>query len=132
MTRLGLTGRVHSQRAYPDLIAIRAVVARTAYAQLRYNPWLLLAMVMALTLVFLTPPALALFAAGPRNGLAHSHGAPWGWRLCPPLQRFALHAVRGITLPAIAAGYLVFSLSSALAEWRGMGGFWKGEALSRD
>ena len=38
---LGLTDRAHSIRAYPDLGDIRRMVARSAYAQLRYSPLLL-------------------------------------------------------------------------------------------
>ena len=38
---LGLTERVHSIRAYPHIGDIRRMVARSAYAQLRYSPLLL-------------------------------------------------------------------------------------------
>ncbi len=38
---LGLTDRVHSIRPYPDFADIRRMVARSAYAQLRYSPLLL-------------------------------------------------------------------------------------------
>ena len=38
---LGLTERVHSIRPYPDIEEIRRMVARSAYAQLRYSPLLL-------------------------------------------------------------------------------------------
>jgi hopene-associated glycosyltransferase HpnB len=129
---LGLTERVQSRRAYEDLGTIRAMVARTAYAQLGYNPALLLGMVLAMALVFLAPPALALFATGPAKFLG---ALAWGAMVvayAPMLRRFGLAAERGILLPLIAATYLVFTLDSALAEWRGQGGFWKGEALSRE
>ena len=39
---LGLTDRVHSIRPYPAFADIRRMVARSAYAQLRYSPVLLL------------------------------------------------------------------------------------------
>ena len=129
---LGLTGRVHSLRAYPDLGAIQAMVVRTAYAQLRYNPLLLLGMVVALVLVFLVPPALALFGTGGAKWLG---ALAWGAMIlayAPMLRRFGLAAERGIAMPLIAATYLAFTLNSALAEWRGQGGLWKGEALSRE
>ncbi len=129
---LGLTERVQSRRAYPDFGTIRAMVARTAYAQLGYNPALLLGMVLAMALVFLAPPLLALFATGAAQWLG---AIAWGAMVvafAPMLRRFGLAAERGILLPLIAAGYLAFTLDSAWAEWRGRGGLWKGEALSRE
>jgi len=129
---LGQTGRVLSLRAYEDLGTIRAMVARTAYAQLGYNPALLLGMVLAMALVFLAPPLLALFAGGAAKWLG---AAAWGAMVvahAPMLRRYGLAAERGILLPLVAATYLAFTLDSALAEWRGRGGVWKGEALSRE
>ena len=126
---IGLTERVHSLRAYDDIGTIRAMVARTAYAQLGYNPWLLLGMVLALSLVFLAPPLLALFAHGAAKGLGL---LAWGAMVVayvPTLRRFGLAPERAILLPTIAATYLLFTLDSARAERQGRGGFWKGEAL---
>jgi len=72
---LRLTERVVSLRAYDGLGSIRAMVARTAYAQLLYNPLLLAGMILALALVFLAPPVLALT----QPGLAGWLGAlAWG------------------------------------------------------
>lgn len=129
---LGLTARVHSLRAYPGFGEIRAMVARTAYAQLRYNPLLLLGMVLALALMFLVPPGLALFGDGAARLLGALAWAAMVLAFAPMLARFGLAAQRGIALPLIAAAYLAFTLDSALAEWRGQGGLWKGEALSRE
>jgi hopene-associated glycosyltransferase HpnB len=61
---LGLTERVHSIRAYPAVADIRRMVARTAYAQLRYSPLLLAGTVVGLALTYLAPVALTLFADG--------------------------------------------------------------------
>ena len=129
---IGLTGRVHSLRKYPGFGAIRAMVARTAYAQLRYNPLLLLGMFLALALVFLVPPGLAIFGAGAAKLLGALAWAAMVLAYTPMLRRFGLAAERGIVLPLVAAAYLAFTLDSALAEWRGQGGLWKGEALSRE
>jgi hypothetical protein len=49
----------------------------------------------------------------------------------PTLRRFGLSALRGLALPGIALTYMVFTLDSAWAEWRGRGGMWKGEAGPR-
>lgn len=128
---LGLTERVVSLRAYDTLGTIRAMVARTAYAQLLYNPLLLVGMIAALALVFLAPPVLALT----QPGLAGWLGAlAWGAMVvayAPMLRRYGLGAWRGLALPLIAFAYMLFTLDSARAEWAGRGGMWKGEGLTR-
>lgn len=128
---LGLTERVLSLRAYETVGTIRAMVARTAYAQLLYNPLLLAGMLLALGLVFLAPPLLALTA----GGLAGWLGAlAWGAMViayAPMLRRYGLGAWRGLGLPLVALAYMAFTLDSARAEWAGRGGMWKGEGLRR-
>lgn len=130
-TWLGLTERVRSLRAYPDVAAIRLMVARTAYAQLGYSPALLAGMVAAMALVFLAPPALALFGAGWARGIGAVTWAAMALGFAPTLRRFGLSGWRGLALPLVAGVYLLFTLDSARAEWAGKGGLWKGEALSR-
>ena len=128
---LGLTGRVESRRAYEGLGTIRAMVARTAYAQLGYNPLMLLGMVLAMALVFLAPPLLALLGQGAAQAMGALAWAAMALAHAPMLRRYGLSPARGLLLPAVAAVYLAFTLDSAWAEWRGRGGLWKGEALSR-
>jgi hopene-associated glycosyltransferase HpnB len=127
---IGLTERVHSLRAYPDVAAIRAMVARTAYAQLGYSPALLAGMVAAMGLVFLAPPLLTILG----HGWAQAIGAlAWGGMalgFAPMLRRFGLSPWRGLALPLVAGAYLLFTLDSARAEWQGRGGLWKGEPLA--
>ncbi|MBB3898404.1 glycosyltransferase [Roseococcus suduntuyensis] len=130
-TWVGLTGRVVSLRAYPHMADIRAMVARTAYAQLLYNPVLLLGMVAALALVFLAPPLLALLAPGWAGWLGAFAWAAMVVAYAPMLRFYGLSAWRGFALPLVAAAYLLFTLDSARAEWQGRGGLWKGESLSR-
>ena len=61
---IGLTDGVSSARAYPALEDIRHMVSRTAYAQLRYSPLLLAGTVLGLTITYLAPVLLAVFAGG--------------------------------------------------------------------
>jgi hopene-associated glycosyltransferase HpnB len=128
---LGLTERVESLRPYDGIGAIRKMVARTAYAQLGYNPLLLLGMILALALVYLVPPALALAAEGPPRWVGAGVWAAMLLAYAPTLWRFRLSALRGVALPAVAFTYMLFTLDSAWAEWRGRGGMWKGEAGPR-
>jgi len=130
-TWIGLTNRVVSLRPYPRLGDIRAMVARTAYAQLRYNPLLLAGMVAALALVFLAPPVLALLAPGLAGWLGAFAWAAMVVAAAPMLRFYGLSAWRGFLLPLVALAYLLFTLDSARAEWQGRGGLWKGEAMLR-
>jgi len=123
---LGLTQRVHSIRPYPGLQDIRRMVARSAYAQLRYSPLILTGVVAGMGVTYLAPPLIALFGAGwPRiMGLA-------AWLLMavafqPTLRFYRLSPLWGIALPAIAFCYTLFTLDSALQYARGQGGLWKG------
>jgi GT2 family glycosyltransferase len=127
----GLTDRVESLRPYETAGAIRRMVARTAYAQLGYRPAALAGMMAALALVFLAPPLLALLAGGVARWLGAVAWAAMAVAYAPTLRRFGLSPLRGLTLPAVAGAYMLFTLDSALAERRGRGGMWKGEAGPR-
>lgn len=53
---LGLADRVDSVRPYPCLADLWRMISRSAYAQLRHNPLVLLGTVLGLALVYLAPP----------------------------------------------------------------------------
>ena len=125
---IGLTERVHSIRAYPRIADIRRMVARTAYAQLDYSPWLLLGTVCGLVLTYLAPVAFALAA----RGLPQLFGiAAWlalALAFQPTLRLYRRSMAWGFALPAIAAAYMAFTVDSAYQHARGRGGMWKGRA----
>jgi hopene-associated glycosyltransferase HpnB len=123
---LGLTTRVHSLRAYESVADIRRMVVRSAYAQLRYSPLLLLATVFAMAVTYLVPPVIALFGSGVGRAMAV---AAWGLMALafqPTSRLYGRSPLWGIALPAIALGYLVFTIDSAYQYARGRGGSWKG------
>jgi hopene-associated glycosyltransferase HpnB len=123
---LGLSDRAISLRRYEDADEIRRMVARSAYAQLRYSPLLLAGAVLAMALTFWAPPILALFDA---DGARLAALAAWGAMAIafqPTLRFYRLSPLWGVALPAIAAGYAVFTIESAIQHWRGRGGMWKG------
>ncbi len=125
---LGLTERAKSLRRYPHISDIRGMVARSAYAQLRYSPLLLAGTVVAMGLTYVAPPVIALFGTPPAQGLA---AASWGLMALafqPTLRLYGLSPLWGAALPLIAVLYLVFTLDSAYQHGRGRGGMWKGRA----
>ena len=124
--RLSLAERVASLRRYDDFGEIRRMVVRSAYAQLRFSPALLVFTLAAMALVFLAPPAAALFAQGAARALGLSAWALMAISFQPTLRRYRASPLWGVALPAIAALYALYTLESGLASARGRGGLWKG------
>jgi len=125
---IGLTERVRSIREYPAVADIRAMVARTAYAQLRYSPLLLAGTILGLALTYLAPVALALFATGFAQLAGVLAWLAMALAFWPTLRFYGLSVLWGLALPAIAAIYMAFTIDSAYQHARGRGGMWKGRA----
>lgn len=125
---LGLTDRSRSIRPYDGFGAVAAMISRSAYAQLRYSPFLLVGTLAGLALVYAAPPLLALFA----HGVARIAGiAAWALMAVafqPMLAFYRRSPLWGVALPAIAAFYAGCTLLSAWQHARGRGGMWKGRA----
>ena len=128
---LGLTDRVQSIRPYADWGEIRRMVARTAYAQLRYSPLMVAGTVLGMTLTYLVPPFMTLFA----SGLAQLCGA-LAWALMaisfqPILRFYRLSPLWGVALPAISFLFMLYTLDSAYQYAAGKGGSWKGRVQAK-
>ncbi len=123
---LGLSQRVSSLRSYATIDEIRRMVARSAYAQLRYSPLLLIGTVLGMGLLYLAPPVVAVFASYPANALAAMTYLLMVTAYQPTLRLYNRSPLWGFALPLIAAGYLGFTLDSAYQHSRGRGGLWKG------
>jgi hopene-associated glycosyltransferase HpnB len=128
---LGLTQRVHSIRAYPRVADIHRMVARSAYAQLRYSPALLLATALGMIVTYMVPPLFAIFG----SGICRLIGLmTWGLMtlaFVPSLRFCQLSPLWALALPAIACEYLLFTLDSAYQHMRGRGGTWKGRVQGK-
>jgi hopene-associated glycosyltransferase HpnB len=132
---LGLSTSVVSVRPYPRLADLWHMVARSAYIQLGYSPWLLAGTVAGLAFVYLLPPAGAVIglAAGAATGaaaLAAGAGLA-GWTLMsltylPMLRLYRLSPLRAPTLPLIAMLYAAMTVDSARRHYAGRGAEWKG------
>ena len=122
---LGHSQLAASIRPYPAAADVWRMIARTAYVQLRFNPLLLAGTVAGMVLVWLLPPAAALFG----HGLARVAGG-LGWlaqcvAYAPTLRRFRLSLAWAPFLPVVAAFYTAATIGSAADHVRGRGVVWK-------
>jgi hopene-associated glycosyltransferase HpnB len=119
---LGLSRETRSIRPYGGFAEIGRMISRSAFTQLRYSVWLLIATVLGLLLTYLAPPVLTL------TGSALGSAA---WLLMtiayiPALRFYGVPILYAPWLPAIATFYMGATIHSAVAHWRGRGGAWKG------
>ncbi|MFE7316966.1 glycosyltransferase [Streptomyces sp. NPDC057555] len=127
---LGLADRVSSVRPYPGLAELWRMVSRSAYAQLRHRPLVLLGTVLGLALVYLAPPAalMAGLAAGDPVAAAPG-GAAWAvmcGTFLPMLRYYRQPSWAAPLLPFTALLYLLMTVDSAVQHYRGRGAAWKG------
>ncbi len=132
---LGLADRVDSVRPYPRLRDLWHMVARSAYAQLRHNPLLLLGTVLGLAVVYLVPPVafLAGLAAG-SWAAAVAGGLAWlvmTATYLPMLRYYRRPPWLAPLLPFTAFLYLLMTVDSAVRHYRGRGAAWKGRTYAR-
>ena len=122
---LGLTREAQSVRPYRAIGDVWRMVARTAYAQLRYSPLLLAGTVLGLVVTYLAPVALVL-AGGLTAWLAGAAWAAMTLAYLPMVRFYGLSPLWAPLLPASASVYLAATVDSARRYWRGAGGEWKG------
>ncbi|WP_089105801.1 glycosyltransferase [Streptomyces hyaluromycini] len=132
---LGLADRVDSVRPYPRLHDLWRMVSRSAYAQLRHNPLLLLGTVAGLALVYLVPPAAVLAGAVTGSATALLLGAA-AWLVMtatyvPMLRYYRQPLWLAPLLPFTAFLYLLMTVDSAVQHYRGRGAAWKGRTYAR-
>ncbi len=123
---LGLTQRSVSLRQYVRLGEFGRVIARSAYAQLKFSPMILLATLLGMTIAFVGPPLAAILGAGSGRLAGALAWLFMALAFQPVLRRYRRSALWGIALPAIGAVYGAFTVQSAIEYWRGRGGLWKG------
>jgi hopene-associated glycosyltransferase HpnB len=141
--RLDLAQDSDSLRPYQDWSSIWDMIARSAYAQLRYSTWLLVATVLAMLLVYLLPPAFTLvltFSMGHSSSMEQAMRpalsaalAFTAWLVMtllymPMLRYYRQSLLWAPALPLVAMFYLAATLASAWRYHQGQGGQWKGRA----
>jgi hopene-associated glycosyltransferase HpnB len=130
---LGVTTGVRSLRPYPRLADLWDMIARSAYTQLRYSPWLLLGTVIGLVLTYGVPPVLGVVGLATQSwGVAVP--ALLGWAVMsvsyvPVLRLYGLGWWRAPLLPGVMALYGAMTVDSARRHRQGRGGSWKGRVI---
>ncbi len=132
---LGLADRVDSVRPYPRLGDLWRMVSRSAYAQLRHNPLLLLGTVAGLALVYLVPPGTVVAGAVLGDTATTAVGAA-AWAVMaatyvPMLRYYRQPLWLAPLLPFTAFLYLLMTVDSAVQHYRGRGAAWKGRTYAR-
>jgi hopene-associated glycosyltransferase HpnB len=132
---LGLTYSVRSLRVYASLADFWSMVARSAFTQLRYSTWRLLAATVLMAVTLLAPVVGIVAAAAAADGqLALASGAAWAASAAayrPIVAFYRLPAMFSVTLPLAAALFLAMTWSSAVGYWRGTRARWKARDYAR-
>ncbi|WP_414752801.1 glycosyltransferase [Anabaena sp. CCY 9910] len=127
---LGLSSSTRSLRPYESLQTIWDMVARTAYTQLNYSPWLLLGTVVGMTLIYLLPPVATIIGVLIADwAIAFLGLVVWllmSLAYFPTTRFYKLSPLLAFSLPAIAFLYTLMTIDSAFRHWQGRGGAWKG------
>jgi hopene-associated glycosyltransferase HpnB len=117
--------QVVSKRRYAGFSDVWEMIARTAYVQLGYSPWVLIGTCVGMLLVYVEPALASIFATGALR---------WGGAVCwtgmalafqPTLWRYRCSPAWGLLLPVIGLFYLMATIGSAVRFYEGRGGQWK-------
>lgn len=127
---LGHSGLARSIRLYPAMADIWRMVARSAYVQLRFSPWLLVGTTAGMALLFVVPPSATAFASGWARWLGVAAWAVMAATFWPTLRQFRLGPLRAPLLPLAGLFYMAATLGSALDHHRGRGVVWKQRAYT--
>ncbi len=132
---LGLASATRSIRPYAGIGDVWEMVARSAFAQLRYSAALLGGTVIGMIVVYLAPPVAAIAGGlaghGPAAGLGLAGWLAMAGTFAPTLKFYRGPPWAAALLPAAALLYTLMTIDSALRHWRGRGGRWKGRTQGR-
>lgn len=127
---LGHSCLARSIRPYPHPRDIWQMIARTAYVQLRYSPFMLIGTVLGMILVWIMPVVLALFGKGASRPLGVFAWVVSMLSYLPTLRRFRMSPLWAVLLPAVAVFYTAATVGSAVNHHRGRGVQWKNRAYT--
>lgn len=125
---LGVTRACASLRDCTTFAAIRNMIARTAFTQLRYSSILLLGTLAGLFVTFLLPWVLFFAYPGQAWLLVDTAIAMMAATFAVTVKFYGLPWPWALTLPIAALFYGYATCVSAVRYWLGRGGQWKGRA----
>ena len=128
---MGLTRASVSHRAYNTFAGPRDMIARTAFTQLHYSVWYLLAALVGLALTYVAPVIL-LFAHN--NATRVTALAAWlimSLLFLPTVRFYRLSPLWAPLLPLTAAFYAYATFLSAVRYWLNRGAQWKGRSQAQ-
>lgn len=131
-TFIGLSRAVRSMRGYPDLCSIWAMVARSAFTQLRYSFGLLTACTVLLVTAFWSPVVTMLSGVAAAQVTAALALVAMCMSFIPILRYYERSPAWALALPLIGTLYLGMTWSSAVRYWRGTRSVWKNRIYSVD
>lgn len=131
---LGVTTGVRSLRPYPRLADLWDMIARSAYTQLRYSPWLLLGTIIGLVFTYGVPPILGVIGLATQWwGVAIPALVAWAAMSASYVPVLRLYGLRwwwrAPLLPGVMALYGAMTVDSARRHRLGRGGSWKGRVI---
>jgi hopene-associated glycosyltransferase HpnB len=125
---IGLTHSACSVRSCERLGDIWNMVARTAFTQLKYSPFLLMLCTAIMALGFWMPVAGLFHTDVIVRNLAAASVAAMLLSYVPTLRYHGRSAAWALTMPAIGTLYLAMAWTSAVRYWRGERARWKGRS----
>ncbi|WP_348760309.1 glycosyltransferase [uncultured Salinisphaera sp.] len=131
-TWVGVTRSAISLRGYDDIAGIHAMVARSAYSQLRYSPWLLAGCTVAMVVMFWVPPVALLAGEGAGQALGAVAWCLMAASYVPTLVFYRQAGAWALAMPLIGTIYLAMTWSSALRYWQGLRSAWRGRDYHRE
>lgn len=129
---LGHAEEAASRRAYPAWRDVWAMIARTAYVQLRYSPLLLAATCAGMMLLYAEPVLASAAGAGAVRWLGLAAWSMMAVAYQPTLRRYRQSPLWGAALPLIAMFYMAATCGSAVRFYQGRGGEWKNRRYSAE
>ncbi len=125
-TWIGLTHSAVSRRPLGSLRASWHMVARSAFAQLRFSSLLLAGCVALLALAFWVAPVTWITGPDTARWLATVASGAMIASYIPVLRFYGRSPLWALALPVTGTLYLLMTVSSAIRSWRGVGATWKG------
>jgi hopene-associated glycosyltransferase HpnB len=129
-TWTGLSLSVRSHRPYPHLSDFWEMVERTAFTQLRYSIWLLIATTFLMVLVFWFPWSGLLSSSFAVRCFAVAGFCAMISTYLTTLRYYQRAFLWAPMLPFVGSLFLLMTWSSALRYWRGKRSEWKGRVYA--